>query len=155
MSALLNMNQIRYVSWKGKTLDQVVPRVQKNKNNQFNMQVQQFMQAQPLKLYRKEIASKPSEVCNTRTSIKIDSLNMPGSTHVSESPYNNAGNGLVGTLNINEPTTTSENPPACGDACIFSPEMNARRRVRSAGMIPKKYNVHKNNDQYHTSTKQY
>lgn len=155
MSALLNLNQIRYVSWKGKTLDEVVSRVQKNKNNQFNMQIQQFMQAQPLKLYRKEIANKPSSICNARTSVKIDTINMPGSTHVSESPYSHSGNGLVGTLHINETTTTSENPPACQDSCIFSPEMNARRRVRSSGMIPKKHNIHKNNDKYHTSTKEY
>ena len=155
MSALLNLNQIRYVSWKGKTFDDVVSSIQKNKNDQSNMMVHQFMQAKPLKIYRKEIASKPSTTCNSRTSITIESLNMPGSTHISESPYEHAGNGLVSTLHINEPTTTAENPPACEDSCIFSPEANARRRVRSSGMIPKKFNVHKNNDQYYTSTKQY
>lgn len=155
MSALLNMNKIPYTSWKGKTLDQVVASLQKNKNTQSNMDIHQLMQPQPLKLYRREIASKPSETCNNRTSTKIDSLNMPGSTHISESPYKHAGNGLVNTLHIDETTLSAENPPACQDSCIFSPEANARRRVRSSGMIPKKFNVHKNNDQYYTSTKQY
>ena len=61
----------------------------------------------------------------------------------SESPYEHVGNSLVSTLHINEPTITAENPRSCQDFCIFSPEANTRRRVRSSGMIPKKFNVHK------------
>ena len=60
---------------------------------------------------------------------------MPGSTHISESPYQHLGNSLVNTLHIDETIVSSENPPACEDSCIFSPEANARRRVRSSGMI--------------------
>jgi len=152
MSALLNMNQIRYKSWKGKTLEQVVSSIQKNEGTQSNLQIHQLMRAQPLKLYRREIASNPSNSCNVRTSTKIENINMPGSTIVSET-Y--TGNGLVGSLHLDESTNSAENPPACKSECIFSPEANARRRVRSSGMIPKKHNINKNNDQYCTSTNQY
>jgi hypothetical protein len=79
---------------------------------------------------------------------------MPGSTIVSEIPHTYS-NGLVNTLEINQTTISAENG-ACNTANnCFSPTYNARKRVRSAGMIQKKFNIDNNNDTYSTSTQQY
>lgn len=141
--------------WKGKTLYQIVSSVQKNKNTGPIIETSQTMKPMPLLHYRKEIHlfDEPG-TCNARTSIKITDLEGAGSSIVSETPisYSHA---LVNTLEIAQPSLSAENG-ACDsvDHC-FSPEFNAKRRVRSSGMIPKKNNVNKNNDAYNTSAHQY
>lgn len=144
--------------WKGKTLFQVVATIQKNSNKSSNLSLSQIRKALPLKIFRKEIHNVNGQTvmknCSGRISTKITDIDMPGSTIVSEISKTYS-NGLVNTLDINQTTISAENG-ACNTANnCFSPTYNARKRVRSAGMIQKKFNINNNNDTYSTSTQQY
>jgi hypothetical protein len=146
----------RYFSWKGKTFSQVTSAIQKNtatipisKNNTRNL----FL-SRPLKIFRREIASSSATRCNIRTSVKIDELNRPNGYLVYNTPNTR---GLNITEDIHLTTNKSQLPtPACSTVTnCMNQAQNARRRVRSSGMMPKKFNVSKNNDQYYSSTTQY
>jgi len=147
MSARLNFNPIKYTSWKGQVFYQVSSFLKQNQNNSSNATTSQFMRSMPLKIYRKEIVSQEPKPCNIRTSVKIEELDRPGSTVVSKT--NPCSNGLV---NIKTNDITECRSKNCN---INMPDYDARRRVRSAGMIRKKYNPNKNNDTYCTSSNQY
>jgi len=156
MSARLNRNPIRYFAWKGKTFFQVTSAIQKNTatipisgNNSRNLFI-----SRPLKLFRREIASIKAVPCNMRTSIKIDELTRPNGYLVYNS---NNQYGLDTTLDFNLTTNKSQlSSSQCSTTTnCFNQAQYARRRVRSSGMIPKKFNDAKNNDQYYTSTSQY
>jgi len=106
------------------------------------------MKPMPLKLYRREIASvSPSTGCSSRISQSINELYQPGSTIISKT--STSRNGLV---NIIDNQVTECKSTTCN---INMPDVDARRRVRSAGMIRKKYNPEKNNDSYCTDANQY
>jgi hypothetical protein len=148
----------KIAGWKGKTLFQVVATIQKNSNKSSNLSLSQIRKALPLKIFRKEIHNINGQTvmknCSGRISTKITDIDMPGSTIVSEISKTYS-NGLVNTLDINQTTISAENG-ACNSANnCFSPTYNARKRVRSAGMIQKKFNINNNNDTYSTSTQQY
>jgi hypothetical protein len=139
------MNPIPYYSWKGQTLQQITSVLRRNQNTG-NLSLHQLRKAMPLKLYRKEIATPGSGNCS-RASVKISQFEQPGQTIVNSTKTNM--NGIAYTLDITPTTLRGENPGSCSSTCnnhvaIFSPEANARRRVRSAGMIPKKFNLNKN-----------
>ena len=135
------------VKWKGKTFHQIVSSFKKNTVTG-KLTIEQLRKPLPLKIYRREIIGV--NTCS-RASVKIFQFETPGNNIVSEK-----ATGLVNTLDIS-PTTISAEHGACNTptACFFSPEYNARKRCRSAGMIPRKFNINKNNDTYCTSTKQY
>jgi len=79
MSAMLNMNSIKYYSWKGKTFNQITTAIQKNSGT-ISLQennIRNLFLSRPLKIYRREIATTTIKPCNIRTSVKIDELNMP------------------------------------------------------------------------------
>lgn len=144
-------------AWKGKSLYQIVHTVQLN-TNKSSLSVSQLRKPLPLKIYRKEIhninGQNYPKNCNPRISTKITDIDMPGSTIVSEISKTYS-NGLVNTLDINPTTLAAENGSCNTQLNCFSPAYNARKRVRSAGMIPKKFDVNKNNDTYSSSTQQY
>jgi hypothetical protein len=144
--------------WKGKTLYEVVATIQKNSNTASTLTVHQIRKALPLKIYRKEIhnvnGQNTAKTCSGRVSTKIADIDMPGSTIVTETARSYS-NGLVNTLDINQTTLTAENGLCNTQNACFSPAYNARKRVRSAGMIPRKYDINKNNDTYSSSTQQY
>lgn len=137
-------------SWKGKTFKQITSSIDKNKiidkENDFDINI--FFRSMPLSIYRrnKNLNNNNCSFSKNRISSSIDELNMPGSTITIKD--NNINNGLVNILDINLPSnlytptslnnnhiqTTSTNNNNC-----LSQETNARRRVRSAGMIRKKY----------------
>ena len=162
MSALLNLSEnfyggINQIKWKGKTLRQLVPTIQlnydiyTNKSLPKTLSLAQLRRPLPLKIYRKEIAIVNPSNCNARQSTKITDLDMPGSSIVSETKTYTTG--LALSVAPEFTTLQAENPGAC--ASCFSPVINAKRRCRSAGMIPKKFNVNNNNSTYNTSTNQY
>jgi hypothetical protein len=102
-----------------------------------------------LRIYRKEIASTTIGRCNPRTSVKIDDYNMPGGT-LSTNLVTTTG--LANTGDLIYENNTCEHPSGTNLCNAFlSPADNARRRVRSSGMI-KKQSV---NSDYYTSTQQY
>jgi hypothetical protein len=150
---------IKYASWKGKPFYQVVASIQKNLKNAPTLSVRQLRKPLPLAIYRREIHNINGQTapknCNARVSVKISDFETPGNNLVSET-QKTFSNGLVNTLDIN-PTTLSAENGACNNAtaCFLSPQQNARKRCRSAGMIPRKFNTNKNNDTYASSTQQY
>lgn len=148
MSALLGLNQHPYYSWKDETFYQVSSFITKNSKIQ-NLTIHQLMKPMPLKIYRREIASVKSigSGCSNRASQSIDLINQPGSTIVSEK--NMCMNGLVNY--IDNPVTEFKSI----NCNINMPDVDARRRVRSAGMIRKTYNPTQNNSSYCTDRNQY
>ena len=178
MSALarLNMNEIPYYTWKGKTLEQVTSVLRMNTNTLHELSDDQFaicpgnkslssslvcnriFKAMPLKIYRREIAviNPSSSSSCSRASSTIAAFEQPGGSIVNSQNTTNIG--LVNTLDIKPTIITSEHPGQCDypSNCFTSPDLNAKRRVRSAGMYPKKFKLDNNNDKaYFTSTNEY
>jgi hypothetical protein len=151
MSARLGFNEIPYYSWKDNIFYQISSFITENKNTAENLSIKQLMKAMPLKLYRREIASvNPINIksgCDNRISQSIDLFNRPGSTIVSKN--NNSNNGLVNY--IDNPVTECKST----NCNINMPDIDAKRRVRSAGMMRKKYDPTKNNSTYCTDSNQY
>jgi hypothetical protein len=136
------------IKWKGRTFQQISAGIKFNKPSSSTTNL---FRANPLKIYRKEIASTNMLQCSQRTSTKINDFDMPSgiiTTNVS------TNTGLANTLDLNYENNMCQHPTqSC--SVILSPEANARRRVRSSGMIKKNFNTGANNDTYYTSTKQY
>ena len=147
-----------FYSWKGKTFTQVTSSIQKNKGltsiSTTNKNISALFHANPLKLYRREIASQDIKICNPRTSVKIDELNRPNGYLLLDKTNNK---GIQNVIDIQ--TTTNKydlNIPACHTSTnCFSQENNALQRVRSAGMNRKKFNSCTNSDSYNANTTQY
>jgi hypothetical protein len=164
MSALLNMNMLQYVSWKGKTFYQITSQIKKNQINKnengsdTNVSTNRnYFIPGPNKIYRREIGEIATinphhKTCSSRFSTSIDQLNMPNGYIVSETKNANAG--IVNVLDIYSSTNKYENG-LCIDKNVCASE-NARRRVRSSGMIHRKFKPENNNDNaYFTNSTQY
>ena len=154
MSARLNMNSIRYESWKGKTFHQITTFIKYNKNKYTNTSTRPFFSAQPLNGYRRELLVDPSynHIHNPRTSSTIDEFNGPGMNIVVNS--NRCGNGLDNVLDMTT-ETNKYNTGVCTNSYVCI-EQNAKRRVRSSGMARKTFNPSKNDSlNYFSDTKQY
>ena len=135
------------IQWKGLTFQQISAGIKFNKSTDNK----NLFTANPLKIYRKEIASSSLTHCSQRTSTKIEDFNRPGGVITTSISTNT---GLANTLDMNYENNICQHPqPSCN--VILSPEANARRRVRSSGMIKRNFNTGANNDTYYTSTKQY
>ena len=178
MSARLSLEPTKYVSWKGKTFSQITANFRtkiidyKHTTDDENLTIMKnnlIMKSQPLKIYRKDIASVPLNTCNHRTSVKIsDLIERPGGNIMNSIKSDTLTNGLVNVNDLNLPNLTGD---YAGSSCdnafttsgtdtnlvnrCLSNQNNALRRVRSSGMIVRKFNASKNNDTYCTSTSQY
>jgi len=156
MSARLNFAPIRPISWKGKTFGQITSSIRKNNpvlnaNPKMNL----FL-PNPLKIYRRDLSG--NSTCNPRTSLSIDQLNRPNGSIVNSKATNKYG--LVNTLDINLPNSEYDTNGCLKDTdqknkTCLSQANNALRRVRSAGMIKRQFDISKNNDSYYTSRSQY
>jgi hypothetical protein len=162
MSALLGHNERANIPWKGKTFSQVTSMILKNQNTGVPRDNRNFLRSQPLKIYRREIATINTTAtgnfrCNSRTSTSIDVINRPGGSIVNTNGPAKDAKGLANTLDFNLTNNKTELPGSCApENCVFtSPDVNARRRVRSAGMIKRQFDISKNNDTYCTNTNQY
>lgn len=141
------------VSWKGKTFDQISSSIKKNEGNNNAEKKKGIFKANPLKIYRRETSSLN---CNERTSISLDNINAPGGLITNSNSL--LEKGLTTTLDFNLTENKYERPGLgnCNNVnSCFNQAKNAKNRVRSSGMIKKKFNLNKNNDQYYTSTNQY
>jgi hypothetical protein len=158
MSARLNMNEIRYYSWKGKTFNQITSAFQKNKIVLPTASGNSIFNARPLPIYRRESRSKTAPaIGNERSSASIDQLNMPNGYSLTTSTIT-CTSGVLNVLDAkeaNETTNKYQNGSCVTTNPCMSQEYNARRRVRSGGMI-KKNNAATGAtyDPYYTSTKQ-
>ena len=149
MSTIVQMSKKPLVEWKGQTFDQIQSMIKKNDLSD-NTKVNYF-RANPLKIYRREIVSNTDDTCNPRTSVKVDIFNRPNGT-INNSNATNP-NGLVNNTQDNTSTNSCENFENC--SVIMSPAEKAKNRVRSSGMIRKKFDSSRNTDNYYTSSKQY
>jgi hypothetical protein len=180
MSARLSLEEIPYISWKGKTFSQITANVRENTVNTQKLEkiptltTKLIMNTQPLKLYRKEIASVSLKTCNRRTSTTIsDMMETPGTNIVNSKVIDTKTNGLVNQDDPNLPNILGEYPGSSCDTPLtlysagtdvnlvnrcLSVQNNALRKVRSSGMIPRKFNnfnKYTNNGTYYTSSGQY
>lgn len=147
-----------YISWKGKTITQISSTIKKNTSsyiiNDYNIKL-----SRPLKIYRKELAINAlSNSSVQRTGIKIDNLNMPGGKGTTE--IDTPKTALYFIVDKNDSNTNVNESNYCkgytNETMCMAAQTNALSRVRSSGLIRKKYNPEKNNDvSYHTTSKQY
>jgi hypothetical protein len=168
MNRFTDINNNPNISWKGRTFTQISSIMKKNNVKSSNIGT--IFLANPVKLYRKEIAANMDmSGCNsTRSSLKISSYETPNGLIVS-SINNSAPNktGVSTTLDINLTNNTSDIPylnTACvntatstvtNDPYAFSKVQDTLKKVRSSGMIKKNFNAVSNKPTYYTDTKQY
>jgi hypothetical protein len=137
------------IPWKGATFQELSAGVKFNSAP--SVSTASLFLPNSLRIYRKEIASTSIGRCNPRTSVKIDDYNRPGGT-ITTDVITLSGLSNVGDI-VYENNTSLHPPANCiprdtmGNA-FMSPADNAKRRVRSSGMIKK-------NSDYYTSTQQY
>lgn len=153
MTEIFTSNTISVLpSWKGETLEQITTSIRLNQRDGTISERNLFI-PQPLKHYRREIASK-GQICNPRTSLSIDLLNAPNGSIINSQASNR--NGLVNTLDIHQTTNKTEIPGSCTAECaIGTPQTNALSRIRSSGMIKKNYDPANNKSKYYTNASQY
>jgi hypothetical protein len=151
-------NPTAIVKWKGATHLQLTPAVQKN-GPSGDVSHREIMSALPAKIYRKELymSPEPDRVKNTRNFVSIDAFNSPGG-NVVVSLNNTAicfeqSNGA--TIDMNIPSNRCERNDC--ESAATSAVNNARRRVRSSGMMRPKYDEAKsyNPIMYCTDSRQY
>lgn len=145
------------ISWKGKTFNQIVVSLQKNTNKITSTNPAMLRRPLPQKLYRKEFATVSSIPQSQRAGIRIDDLNAPNGYSITTTKTNT---NLYTTLDINYINNRTEHPGSCSAFNNMKPCLstvsNAKARVRSAGMYPKKFNPSRNNDSiYHSSNHDY
>ena len=156
MSARLNYNTIPYISWKGKTLTQITSQIQKNNRHGSTISRQNLFQPQPLKIYRREMVTgaKQSATCNSRISASITEMDMPNGYGVTTLSAENAS--LSHVLEANVTQNKSQNGDCTNQNAHVCAADNARRRVRSSGMIKRAFKPQNNNDNaYFTNSNQY
>jgi hypothetical protein len=166
MSARLSLEEIPYIAWKGKTFSQITASYRKNIVYP-NMPVTYLsntllLNPQPLKIYRKEIASIPLETCNRRVSSKVFDYEVPGANIVNSNISDKNTNGLENTI---EPTIPNISTSGCNaifsdtdlETRCLSVQNNALRRVRSSGIIKRKFTNSStiNNLKYYPNSQQY
>lgn len=148
------------ISWKGQTLQQITTSILLNTStlsNSTNPRAQ-FFNPLPLPVYRRELTKYG---CVKKTASSINNFEIPNGFIVS----NTANGGLVNTFDITvgkntanyyNPTILSTNPTTNFATVCLSQQSNAKTRVRSGGMIRKKFTVNgRNIDPYCTNTNQY
>jgi hypothetical protein len=151
-SVIFEYNHQPILKWKGRTFNQITSTMKKNPGLTGTINTHNLFLANPLKIYRKEIANTSTvSTCSRRASLKIDEFDRPGGSVINTKIPSNA-NGLVNTIDNTLPNNTCEEPGTC--LSFLSPALNAKRRCRSAGMIHQKYNG-KNLPKYFTDAKQY
>uniref|UniRef100_A0A6C0D678 Uncharacterized protein n=1 Tax=viral metagenome TaxID=1070528 RepID=A0A6C0D678_9ZZZZ len=153
---LVELQPVAFFKWKGKTFNQITSALKKNTSTLNIGDTHNIFRPTPVKLYRKEIASTPITTGNPRVSTTINDFNMPNGYSLSNESNVNTGN--CNTLDIQLTANKydlggaiqlSTNPDVC-----FSQADNARRRIRSGGMI-KRYNIDNRKKNYYTSSTQY
>jgi hypothetical protein len=141
-----------YYPWKGKSLNQIVSAIQKNVSKindpSLNVSVNMF-HAQPLKIYRKEIASTPMKNPSLpRTGVSIDELNRPGGTITIQQYKTSLPTGLdrivLDPFEAGATSNSTDHPGKCAsftsNGLCLAQETNARRRCRSSGIMKHNYN---------------
>lgn len=140
----------RNISWKGRSFNQIVAGLRRNGNSTI-FQKQNIHLAQPIRHYRKEIASVGAPC--SRAAISLDDFMMPGGTIVNTASTNQTTNVDIAEFGLT--TNKTERPSTTCDRIACSKAADARRRVRSSGNVKRAFIQSKNNDKYYTSTNEY
>jgi len=144
------------IKWKGKTFNQITSRIQMNTRGQSsNLKKTEYFRALPILLPRREIATNlnSNSVCDARLSLSINVFDQPGGSIINSSVKTNS-NGLVNTMDNLLPNNSCEDPGTC--SVFVSPSEKAKRRVRSAGMIKRQFDISRGNDKsYFVNKAQY
>ena len=136
----LGHGMISRIKWKGPTVSQLAPVLKRNGDSGTDPDL--AFRARPIKGYRLEIASSVGSVGGgAATASRVRDFEIPGGTVVN-SRSARGGVGTCGTLDFTLPGNSSER--YCTNSenstnVINSDAANARRRVRSAGMMPRKF----------------
>lgn len=150
VGARLGFNEIPVISWKGKTFTQISSSIRPNTKPLAS--IVNTMRAQPVKHYRREIASINGITHgNPRISMSINEMTSPNGYLVIANGDLNC-TGVHSTMDFSLTSNKTETTCKTAATCVAD---NARTRVRSAGMIVKNYNLNRNNDKYYTSTQEY
>ena len=153
-----NYDTVPFIAWKGKTLNQITSSIHKN-NPSYKMEGRLLFKANPLKIYRREIVSNGVSATNARISSSIDVFNRPNGYLVVPKEDPCECNGTQNTLDITLPNNSTEKPGTCSsfttNGICLDPATNAKRRVRSAGMIRQKIVPGKIPTPYCTTSQQY
>jgi len=150
MSVLINETPI--INWKHEDnrFTQISSGIKYNNPN-VSTDKSTYFRALPLKIYRKEIVTDTA-VANPRTSGRIFDFDRPGGTITTET---DKCIGIKSTQIINNSADKVCRSETEKCSVFLSAEANARARVRSSGMIRKKYNANTTAPTYFTDTKQY
>lgn len=144
------------MSWKGKTFHQVVSIIKKNQPDPDGGHIHDLFRTKPLKHYRRELLAPTDDqhISNIRISASVQAFERPNGYLVT--PETRCDAGLEHILDIYLPVTKQENGTCIiKEACL---EQNAKRRVRSSGMLKPKYDPSRGNGTtpvYHADTRQY
>jgi hypothetical protein len=153
-----NYSTVPYIAWKGQTFNQITSAIQKN-NPTHPMEGRLLFTPPPLKIYRREIVSKNVLTTNPRISASIDLFNQPNGYLVVPKEKPCECNAIQNTLDITLTSNSSEKPGSCSafttEGVCLDPATNAKRRVRSAGMIRQKIVPGKIPTPYCTTSQQY
>lgn len=150
MSVLINETPI--INWKHEDnrFTQISSGIKYNNPN-VSTDKSTYFRALPLKIYRKEIVTDTA-VANPRTSGRIFDFDRPGGTIITET---DKCIGIKNTQIINNSADKVCRSETEKCSVFLSAEANARARVRSSGMIRKKYSANTTAPNYFTDTKQY
>jgi hypothetical protein len=155
MSALVSeiyLNEVPFtksnlvIPWKGKTFNQITSLIQMNsRGGAGSLTPNNYFRALPILLPRREIVTSQNQnsLCNSRISTSIDVFNQPGGSIINSKVTTNK-NGLANTIDNTLPNNSCEVPGTC--LAFVSPAENAKRRVRSAGMIKRQFDISRGND---------
>lgn len=143
MSARLNMDAQRNISWKGQTFNQIVAGIKMNQNT-FSAKYSFFLPP-PIKHYRREIST-----CPTRASTVGDVFLQPGSVITNS---DSTATKTTYSVDFNLTTNHTERPTGNCDQVACSKAADAKRRVRSSGNVKRKFSA--SNDTYYTSNNEY
>lgn len=152
MSSEIYLNDIQFtksnlvIPWKGKTFNQITSLIQMNSRGEAgSLSADNYFRALPILLPRREIVTSENQnsLCHSRISSSIDVFNQPGGSIINSKTTNN-NNGLVNTMDNILPNNTCEYPGTC--LAFVSTAENAKRRVRSAGMIKRQFDISRGND---------
>ena len=162
MSSELYLNDIQFtksnlvIPWKGKTFNQITSLIQMNSRGESgSLSTNNYFRALPILLPRREIVTSQNQnsLCSSRISTSIDIFNQPGGSIINSTVTTNK-NGLANTIDNTLPNNSCEVPGTC--LAFVSPAENAKRRVRSAGMIKRQFDISSgNNANYYVDRNQY
>ena len=121
------------ISWKDKSLVQVLASFEKNKNTMI-LTKSNLHNAPPIKHYRKEIPLISNSVNSSKLGTTIDSLNRPGGSFKTNEPLTKSS--LVAFINEKDMNNKVE---TCFS--LLSTQKNALQRIRSSNIIKPNYCV--------------